>query len=155
MYGALGCLCLRSAPHGERDKGVHRLNSNSRRQRLPKTHWQEKLSWKFRPSLEDYSRIFRDVDMLFLSGLGHLLGRKLALGIIGPTFGNAVGPGNRDRHSLLSKFSSRRHPRKGTGRRGWLMTSCDISRRESSGGMEWLGVWNCIFSGSEFSNFGA
>ena len=28
-------------------------------------------------------------------------------------------------------------------------------RRESSGGMEWLGVWNCIFSGSEFSNFGA
>ena len=28
-------------------------------------------------------------------------------------------------------------------------------RRESSGGMEWLGVWNCNFSGSEFSNFGA
>ena len=28
-------------------------------------------------------------------------------------------------------------------------------RRESSGCMEWLGVWNCIFSGSEFSNFGA
>ena len=26
-------------------------------------------------------------------------------------------------------------------------------RRESSGGVEWLGVWNCIFSGSEFSNF--
>ena len=21
--------------------------------------------------------------------------------------------------------------------------------------MEWLGVWTCIFSGSEFSNFGA
>ena len=30
-----------------------------------------------------------------------------------------------------------------------------IVRRGSSGGMEWLGVWNCIFSGSEFSNFGA
>ena len=30
-----------------------------------------------------------------------------------------------------------------------------ISRRESRGGMEWLGVWNCIFSGSEISNFGA
>ena len=29
------------------------------------------------------------------------------------------------------------------------------NRRESSGGMEWLGVWNCNFSGSEFSNFGA
>ena len=29
------------------------------------------------------------------------------------------------------------------------------NRRESSGGMEWLGVWNCIFSGSEISNFGA
>ena len=29
------------------------------------------------------------------------------------------------------------------------------NRRESSGGMEWLGVWNYIFSGSEFSNFGA
>ena len=28
-------------------------------------------------------------------------------------------------------------------------------RRESSGGMERLGVWNCIFSGSEISNFGA
>ena len=28
-------------------------------------------------------------------------------------------------------------------------------RRESSEGMEWLGTWNCIFSGSEFSNFGA
>ena len=28
-------------------------------------------------------------------------------------------------------------------------------RRECSGGMEWLGVWNGIFSGSEFSNFGA
>ena len=28
-------------------------------------------------------------------------------------------------------------------------------RRESSRGVEWLGVWNCIFSGSEFSNFGA
>ena len=31
----------------------------------------------------------------------------------------------------------------------------EVSRRESSGGMEWLGVWNCIFSGPEFSNFGA
>ena len=29
------------------------------------------------------------------------------------------------------------------------------NRRESSGGMEWLGVWNCIFSGSEISNFRA
>ena len=28
-------------------------------------------------------------------------------------------------------------------------------QRESSGGMEWLGVWNCIFSASEISNFGA
>ena len=28
-------------------------------------------------------------------------------------------------------------------------------RRDSSGGMEWLGVWNCVFSGSEISNFGA
>ena len=29
-------------------------------------------------------------------------------------------------------------------------------RRESSGAMEWLGVWNCIFfSGSEVSNFKA
>ena len=30
-----------------------------------------------------------------------------------------------------------------------------INRRESSGGMEWLGVslWTCIFSGSVFSNF--
>ena len=28
-------------------------------------------------------------------------------------------------------------------------------RRESSGGMEWLGVWDCNFSGSEFSNFRA
>ena len=31
----------------------------------------------------------------------------------------------------------------------------NLTRRESSGGMEWLGVWNCNFSGSEFSNFGA
>ena len=30
-----------------------------------------------------------------------------------------------------------------------------LIRRESSGGMEWLGVWDCNFSGSEFSNFGA
>ena len=30
-----------------------------------------------------------------------------------------------------------------------------LIRRESSGGMEWLGVWNCNFSGSEFSSFGA
>ena len=30
-----------------------------------------------------------------------------------------------------------------------------VNRRESSGGMEWLGVWNCIFLGSEISNFGA
>ena len=30
----------------------------------------------------------------------------------------------------------------------------ELFRRESSGGIEWLGVWNCIFSGSEFSNFG-
>ena len=30
-----------------------------------------------------------------------------------------------------------------------------VIRRESSGGMEWLGVWSCIFSGSEFWNFGA
>ena len=29
------------------------------------------------------------------------------------------------------------------------------NRRESSGGMERLGVWNCIFSGSEISDFGA
>ena len=28
----------------------------------------------------------------------------------------------------------------------------DFIRRESSGGVEWLGVWNCNFSGSEFSN---
>ena len=34
-------------------------------------------------------------------------------------------------------------------------SSLSFVRRESSGGMEWLGVWNCIFSGSEFSNFGA
>ena len=27
------------------------------------------------------------------------------------------------------------------------------NRRESSGGMEWLGVWNCFFSGSEISKF--
>ena len=30
----------------------------------------------------------------------------------------------------------------------------NVIRRESSGGMEWLGVWNYNFSGSEFSNFG-
>ena len=30
-----------------------------------------------------------------------------------------------------------------------------LIKRESSGGTEWLGVWNCIFSGSEFSIFGA
>ena len=30
-----------------------------------------------------------------------------------------------------------------------------MTRRESSGGMEWLGVWNCNLSGSEFSDFGA
>ena len=33
--------------------------------------------------------------------------------------------------------------------------SRDLARRESSGGMECLGVWNCTFSGSEFSNFRA
>ena len=37
-----------------------------------------------------------------------------------------------------------------------LLEKCrEEIRRESSGGMEWLGVWNCIFLGSEFSKFGA
>ena len=37
---------------------------------------------------------------------------------------------------------------------GKSVAKIDKSRRESSGGMEWLGVWNCIFSASEISNFG-
>ena len=30
-----------------------------------------------------------------------------------------------------------------------------LPRRESSGGMEWLGVWDCIFSGSQGAAKGA
>ena len=37
----------------------------------------------------------------------------------------------------------------------WPNFQNPVFRRESSGGIEWLEVWNCIFSGPEFSNFGA
>ena len=30
-----------------------------------------------------------------------------------------------------------------------------VMRTESSGGMEWLGVWICFLGGSEFFTFGA
>ena len=36
---------------------------------------------------------------------------------------------------------------------GKLWKFSATKRRESCGGMAWLGVWNCYFSGSEFSNF--
>ena len=52
---------------------------------------------------------------------------------------------------------SARSPKKKKSRKGIPRASRPRgpkSRRESSGGMEWLGVWNCIFSGSECSNFG-